>query len=467
MKLNKNLIAAGIAISALCTQPARSQTISPFKSGDRIAFVGNSITDGGHYHSYIWLYYMTRFPNERITCINAGIGGDALPQILARFDDDVLTKHPNVITVTWGMNDTGYYEWFKPDAAEYGRKAIDSAEARYAILDRKLKAHPEIRKIFILGSPYDATTKSNKNGYYPGKAEAFSKLIDFQENTAKNNRWPFVDFYHPMLAINQREQAKDSLFSTAPNGRVHPDNDGHLIMAWLFLKAQGFSGRPVADFSVDARNGAVVKAVNCTISNISHTTAGVRFDYLAKALPFPLDTIPHGPFQFKKQLDAVKIIPFMADMNREILTVPGLKDGRYALLIDGQKIGDWQSNQLRQGINLAELTTTPEYRQATAIREMNEERWDIERRLRMYSFIEYDLLLKKRMLHADNAAAMDTVAKYAKNDPFIRGNVDAYSKAQFRSVRAAWQKEQDALVDEIYASNKPVVHQISIVSEND
>jgi hypothetical protein len=41
---------------------AQAQSIEPFKDGDRAVFLGNSITDGGHYHSYIWLYYMTRFP---------------------------------------------------------------------------------------------------------------------------------------------------------------------------------------------------------------------------------------------------------------------------------------------------------------------------------------------------------------------------------------------------------------------
>ena len=42
--------------------PAAAQQVAPFKNGDRVVFMGNSITDGGHYHSYIWLYYMTHFP---------------------------------------------------------------------------------------------------------------------------------------------------------------------------------------------------------------------------------------------------------------------------------------------------------------------------------------------------------------------------------------------------------------------
>ena len=42
--------------AALCMcASAAAQTVAPFKDGDRAVFLGNSITDGGHYHSYIWL----------------------------------------------------------------------------------------------------------------------------------------------------------------------------------------------------------------------------------------------------------------------------------------------------------------------------------------------------------------------------------------------------------------------------
>ena len=36
--------------------PVAAQQVLPFKNGDKVVFMGNSITDGGHYHSYIWLY---------------------------------------------------------------------------------------------------------------------------------------------------------------------------------------------------------------------------------------------------------------------------------------------------------------------------------------------------------------------------------------------------------------------------
>src|ERR1700742_2316640 len=85
--------------------------IQPFKTGDRIAFVGNSITEQGYYESYIWLYYMLHFPGKRIVVLNRGIGGDRAKDIYARFDDDVAASDPNVICVTFGMNDSGYFEF--------------------------------------------------------------------------------------------------------------------------------------------------------------------------------------------------------------------------------------------------------------------------------------------------------------------------------------------------------------------
>jgi lysophospholipase L1-like esterase len=439
------------------------QKIALFHAGDRVAFVGNSITDGGHYHSYIWLYYMTHFPGARITCFNAGIGGDAINQIYDRFDDDVFSKNPTVLTLTWGMNDSGYFDWFKTDAQDVMDKKIAGSYDYYGMLEDKLKQKPGIKKIIILGSPYDETTKSNPKNLYPKKSIAFGKIIDFQEAAAKKNNWDIIDFYHPMLAINKREQATDSLFSLTPNDRIHPDNDGHLVMAFLFLKAQGLDNKPVADIAIDAKSKKLSKSVNCKVSNISGSVDSVTFNYLANSLPYPIDTIPRSWGNRKKQGDALKLIPFTKEFNQELLAVKGLKTGNYNLMIDGEMMGTWSDKQFGDGINLAEITNTPEYQQAIQIRELNEERWEIERRLRMYVWMEYDFLKGKNMLYKDNNAAMDSVKKYAIKNPFVNGNKDNYSRARYKSIRDAWQKEMSVLTDQIYAINKPQSHRITII----
>ena len=462
-KVKKLLL--GLTIACGIGSTVKAQSIPPFHAGDRVAFVGNSITDGGHYHAYIWLYYMTHFPNMRIICYNVGIGGDNVKQMSDRFEAEVLPIKPTVMTLTWGMNDSGYFEWFKADAkTNYAKWSVDSAEARYNVFDAKLKQHSEFKKIFILGSPYDSTTTSNKNRFYPGKYAAFARLIDFQQATAKTNSWPYVDFNHPMTAINREWQKTDTNFSLTPYDRIHPDYAGHLVMAYLFLKAQGLAGKPVADFAVNAKTKAVSKSVNCTISNVSGSEGNISFDYLANSLPYAFDTVEFkGPWgQHGKQIEGIKYVPFMQDFDKEMLTVKGLKSGDYKLSMDGQEIGEWSSKDLEAGINLAEQTYTPEYQQALAIMQMNEERFEIERRLRNYAYVEFDLLKQKNLLYADNKAAMDSVNKESKKNPFIGGNRDNYIKAQYKAVRDGWQKEQDALVDEIYTVNKPVKHKVTL-----
>jgi lysophospholipase L1-like esterase len=445
---------------------AYAQKVAPFKAGDRVVFVGNSITDGGHYHSYIWLYYMTHFPNMRITCFNAGIGGDAIGQIYNRFDDDVLAKNPTVLTLTWGMNDTGYFEWYRPDAKEFMDKKLLDSYKYYGLVEDKLKQRPNIRKIIIGGSPYDETTKFTTKNLYPHKTAAFTKVIDFQLAAAKKNGWGFVDFYHPMMAINLREQAKDSTFSLTPNDRVHPDNDGHLVMAYLFLKAQGLEDKVVADININAKNKQVSRSVNCRITNVIAAADSLSFNYLANSLPYPIDTIPRSWGNHKKQSEALKLVPFTNAFNKELLMVKGLKSGNYNLLIDGEQMGTWPAQQFADGINMAEITAAPQYQQAIQIRELNEERWEIERRLRMYAWMEFDFLKGKNMLYKDNNAAMDTVKKYAVKDLFVNGNKDNYTRARYKSLRDAWQKEMNVLTDQIYAINKPQTHRIEIVATN-
>jgi lysophospholipase L1-like esterase len=446
---------------------AHAQKVAPFKKGDRVVFVGNSITDGGHYHSYIWLYYMTHFPNMRITCFNAGIGGDAIGQIADRFDDDVLSKKPTVLTLSWGMNDSGYFEWYRADAQDVFDKNMANSYKTYGLIADKLKQRPQIRTILIGGSPYDETTKFTTKNIWPHKSAALASIIAHQEQSAKDNHWAFIDFFHPMTEINKREQAKDSTFSLTPNDRVHPDNDGHMVMASIFLKAQGMDNKAVADISINAISKSVAKAINCRISGITGTSNTLAFNYLANSLPYPLDTIPRSWGNHKKQSDALKVIPFNKEFNQEVLTVKGLKSGNYNMLIDGENMGSsWSAGQFADGINMAEITNTPQYQQAIQIRELNEERWEIERRLRMYIWMEYDFLKGKNLLYKDGNAAMDSVKKYAVKDLFVNGNKDNYTRARYKSLRDAWQKEMNVLTNQIYAINKPQAHRIEIVAIN-
>jgi len=447
---------------------ARSQSkIQPFVNGDRVVFMGNSITDGGHYHSYIWLYYMTHYPNIRMQCFNAGIGGDVSKQMLERIDSEVFAKKPTVMTLTFGMNDTGYRLFPVSKADSLYQLKVNTSLTSFKQMVALLQQHPEIKKIMIGSPPYDETSKI-KAILFSKKNSAILKIGVAQQQVAKDNNWGFVDFNIPMTQINQREEQKDSLFSMEDADRIHPTNDGQMVMAYLFLNAQGLAGKKVANMSINAKNGRIDGEENCRLTGIASANKGLAFNCFENSLPYPLDTIPSGfGHPQKSQIEALNLIPFTDDYNQELLQVKGLqKADSYTLRIDKKVIGQWNGSDFDKGINLALITATPQYQQALAVMQLNEERWTIERRLREYYWIHYSILKPKGMLYNDSESTMDSLQKYAKKDFFVAATLPTYQKARFKSVRDAWQKEMDLLTDQIYLINKPVQHHYEITPSN-
>jgi len=438
-----------------------AQNISPFKEGDRVVFLGNSITDGGHYHSYIWLYYMTRFPDMRFTVLNAGVGGDRAEDMYNRLDGDVFAKMPTVLVTTFGMNDSGYFEYNEAGAEEFADKKVKDSYDWFKKIEDRYKKLPDTRIVLMGSSPYDETAVIENNAF-KNKNKAMMRIVDFQRKSANENGWEFIDLNAPMTQINQKFQQTDPSFTICGTDRIHPDNDGHMVMSYLFLKGQGYTGKEVASMDIDASGSNVKSAVNCTVSDLKKTSTGISFDYLAEALPYPLDTIARGWGSSKSQAKAAEIVPFMEEMNKETLKVSGLK-GNYSLFIDDEEIGTWSAGDYAKGINLAALTNTPQYQQALKVMFLNEERWEIERRFRDYMWMEYMFFREKGLLFADNREAITVLDKYKHTNGWVEAKRDLYSKAMFPEIRKAWQDQMDLLVNTIYDINTPQKRKITLV----
>ena len=458
----KKLLTTALAL-CMGLSHAGAQQVAPFKAGDRVTFVGNSITDGGHYHSYIWLYYMTHFPTERMWMANCGIGGDDCANILARLDDDAFLKRPNVLTLTFGMNDSGYFEYNGDNPTAFADKQVARCRDYFLQIEKRLKEASGIRKVMIGTSPYDQTSTFNDN-VFKKKNNAMQRIVAFQDSAAQANHWEFVDFNAPMLRINAEQQAKDPKFTICGNDRVHPDNDGHMVMAYIFLKAQGMVGKPVADMQIDARSKKVVRSENCTVSDIISSRNELSFSYLAESLPYPLDTIAHG-WGFKRpQAQAVKMIPSLVkDLSNERLKVTGLK-GSYRLTIDNVVIDTIPAQRLAEGVNLAEYRHTPQYQQACAVMALNEDRWELERKFRDYGWLQYDFFMKKGMLHANDENAARTFREGEIKDGWVAARREIYDKMIHKDVRDTYTAMMDLMVDKIYQINKPVTRRFVLTA---
>lgn len=450
-----------VLIAAVCMTytTAFAQTVKPFKEGERAVFLGNSITDGGHYHSYIWLYYMTRFPNMPLRILNGGIGGDTAYDMNKRLDGDIFPMKPSVLMVTFGMNDSGYFEYNGDNPKEFGEQKYQESIKNYQQMEKRFKDLPDTRIVMVGTSPYDETVQLKENVPFKTKNETIKRIVEYQKESAAKNNWEFTDLNAPMVALNQQNQQKDPAFTLCGSDRIHPDNDGHMVMAYLFLKAQGFVGKEVAEMEINANKKQAVKAENCTISNIKKNGKDLSFDYLAEALPYPLDTIARGWGQKKGQAEAAKVIPFMDEMNREVLKVTGLK-GDYKLLIDEEEIGIWSGDDLAKGINLAAESKTPQYQQALTVMHLNEYRWEIERTFREYAWCQFGFFQQQGLLFANDRKAIEIMDENVDKNVWLKGRRDMYSKMMLDPVREAREQEMEVLINKIYEVNKPVVRKI-------
>lgn len=450
-----------VLIAAVCMTytTAFAQTVKPFKEGERAVFLGNSITDGGHYHSYIWLYYMTRFPNMPLRILNGGIGGDTAYDMNKRLDGDIFPMKPSVLMVTFGMNDSGYFEYNGDNPKEFGEQKYQESIKNYQQMEKRFKDLPDTRIVMVGTSPYDETVQLKENVPFKTKNETIKRIVEYQKESAAKNNWEFTDLNAPMVALNQQNQQKDPAFTLCGSDRIHPDNDGHMVMAYLFLKAQGFVGKEVAEMEINANKKQAVKAENCTVSNIKKNGKDLSFDYLAEALPYPLDTIARGWGQKKGQAEATKVIPFMDEMNREVLKVTGLK-GDYKLLIDEEEIGIWSGDDLAKGINLAAESKTPQYQQALTVMHLNEYRWEIERTFREYAWCQFGFFQQQGLLFANDRKAIEIMDENVDKNVWLKGRRDMYSKMMLDPVREAREQEMEVFINKIYEVNKPVVRKI-------
>lgn len=461
-----------LAISSFCLMMCllsfAQKSPAPFVKGDRVVFAGNSITENGFYETYIWLYYITHYPEKRITVYNGGIGGDVARQIYLRMDSDLLAKKPTVMSVSFGMNDSRYFEyWMHKDKTDSVRKsAIDTSFKWFEKIRDKLNTYPDIKKILMSSSPYDETVKNGKDPFW-GKFKTMEGIVAFQKEGAIKNNWNYVDLFYPMTELNQKGQQTDTAFTLTGPDRIHPGNAGHLAMAYLFLKAQGLANKPVANVVINVSNKKVTNADNATITGLSKTTDGISFKYLAKSLPFPMDSAARVWGNPQKQYEALSSIPFTKEFNEEMLTVKGLDaSANYVLIIDGNSISSFTGTQLSEGINLAVLSNTPQYQQAKKVAELQLQHKDLEDKIRAYYWINYDYLYDRGWFLQDSQAITDSIMAEAKKNPFVNGKKEAYMETHTKPQRDAIQQKMNDLADEMYRTAQPVEHTIAIEKIN-
>jgi lysophospholipase L1-like esterase len=417
-----------------------------FKDGDRVAFIGNSITHGGEFHPDIFLYYATRFPKEKISFFNCGISGDVAGEILARLDSDVLVHKPTIAVLMVGMNDMfrGYKE------GTVSENTYELYHKNTAQIADKLTGYG-CRLILELPSIYDQTSETGPKPSV-GVNDALGKCAEYLKSIAPKYNAVVVDYWTIMKDINEREQKKDPKFTIVGTDRVHPGAVGHFVMAYQFLKTTG-APKFVSKVFIDVKTKKVSESVNCEVKLESVKKKWLQFECLENSLPCPVK---------KEAVPALDLVPFIEDLNQEILQFNHLGEGSYDLLIDDTHVGTYTSSALGQGINLSTIALTPQYKQALEVMKACDDYRKVYLDLRAIAFVEYKRLPGYKGDLNDFTAIkayfdqeVEKIKDKAQRD-YIKGQCDRYLVLKPKQQQLKVQLNQAR--DQVYAVNKPVKH---------
>lgn len=108
--LRRSLLCVGLVLAALCALPAQELLV---KEGQKIAFLGDSITQAGQNQAtgYCKLAISGLAANGvKAELIGAGISGHKSNDMLARLQRDVIDKKPDWMTLSCGVNDVWHGE---------------------------------------------------------------------------------------------------------------------------------------------------------------------------------------------------------------------------------------------------------------------------------------------------------------------------------------------------------------------
>lgn len=178
-----------------------------------IVCLGDSVT-GVYYHTggkraypeMLEIAIKRAIPKANVTVINAGISGHSTQNGLERLDRDVLSKRPDLVTVSFGLNDMARI----PE--EQFRKNLETIVARC----REAKAD------VVLCTP---NAVINTGGRPTEKLERYCEVI---RATARDLKLAVCDQYRAGDA--QRKQDAWAWRLTLSD-EIHPNMDGHKLMA--------------------------------------------------------------------------------------------------------------------------------------------------------------------------------------------------------------------------------------------
>ncbi|MEV4134153.1 SGNH/GDSL hydrolase family protein [Dactylosporangium sp. NPDC049742] len=201
-----------------------------FEAGQRIVFIGDSITDCGRrdvrapygdgYMSLVRAFVTARFPGTPLTWVNRGVSGNTVRDLAARWDRDAIGERPDWLVVMIGINDV----WRAFAGRPHEAVPLEEYEATLRTLLRSAVDATGCR--LLLADPYLIEPDRTE----PQRAESDRYAAVMARLAA--------EFGAPHVAT---QRAFDAVLEVSPpdqwaDDRIHPGLPGHAAIADAFLR---------------------------------------------------------------------------------------------------------------------------------------------------------------------------------------------------------------------------------------
>ncbi len=232
----------GAAFFPIAQAVAQTATLPP---NARVAIIGDSITEQKQYSKFIDAYLLACTGRSDIKCFQFGWSGETAGGFKQREENDLSTFHPNVATFCYGMNDGRYVPYAENIGKDY------EANMRAVLLKAKEMGVTTI----VAGTPgavdtkYFVRTSATPDQYN----DNLQRLGAFDKSLSEEFKTGYADVHSEML--NAMTKAKATLgadYDVCGRDGVHPNANGHLLMAAAFLKGLGVDGN-IGDITVDMK----------------------------------------------------------------------------------------------------------------------------------------------------------------------------------------------------------------------
>ncbi len=204
-----------------------SETI---RKGDRLAFVGDDLTQQQFYVRSLATALLCMNPDMGLRFFNGGMDGATAASAHEWIDDFLATSKPTVVFLCFGLNDGKNL----PPSDE----VIERYEESIGKLIDKVKATPGVREVVVMSAPAVQTgqiEQHNKGGYN----QTLYRLAYSAQTIAALKKVKFIDLYDGMRIVYV-EAAKAGGDMLTIGGRL-PTEPAHTVLASVLMYGLGIT----------------------------------------------------------------------------------------------------------------------------------------------------------------------------------------------------------------------------------